>query len=247
MAVYMNADICWWLGKQGIAAFAKSASLASQCNALNTTPIKTSDRYVELIGGLKSGQVSMDLMSDAAANGLDDRLWGYAGTSGVTQSFSIGSAAGSVAYTMQSQWSSYTPWTGAPGDLATGSLQCVSSGVIARGVLLAGDGTAVTSSSTSTPFQVGALSASQRMYVGLHVTAVSGTSPTLAVVLQSDNGVGFASPTNRATLTTETNLTAGYQSTSVAGAVTDDWWRVSYTLGGTTPSFAFAVVVGIAG
>jgi hypothetical protein len=32
----------------------------------------------------------------------------------------------------------------------------------------------------------------------------------------------------------------------VSGPITDDWFRVSYTISGTTPSFLFAVTAGIA-
>jgi len=31
----------------------------------------------------------------------------------------------------------------------------------------------------------------------------------------------------------------------VAGPITDEWWRVSYTIGGTNPSLAVVVIVGI--
>jgi hypothetical protein len=32
----------------------------------------------------------------------------------------------------------------------------------------------------------------------------------------------------------------------LSGAITDDWWRITATVGGTTPSFRFAVILGIA-
>ena len=31
----------------------------------------------------------------------------------------------------------------------------------------------------------------------------------------------------------------------VSGAITDQWWRVSYTISGTNPSFLFAVAAGV--
>jgi hypothetical protein len=90
------------------------------------------------------------------------------------------------------------------------------------------------------------VSASQKMYAALHVRSVSGTNPTLDVVVQSDT-VGFPSATSRITFSQATATTNRHQFSSVAGAITDDYWRVSYTIGGTgTPTFSFAVTVGIA-
>ena len=113
-------------------------------------------------------------------------------------------------------------------------------------MLIHPDATARTSSGTGTAWQVGALSSSQRLYAGLHVISASGTTPTLAVKVQSDT-VGFGSATDRITFSTATDVANREQFSSVAGAITDDYWRVSYTIGGSsTPTFSFMVCVGIA-
>ena len=39
---------------------------------------------------------------------------------------------------------------------------------------------------------------------------------------------------------------AGSELVSLAGPLTDTFYRVDWTISGTTPSFSFAVVVGIA-
>ena len=244
MSVYANTDIRWYVGQYAVSSRAKSATFGVDCTALDTTPISTSG-WTEVIGGLKSGQFSHELMSDFADGGLDEIMFAALGTADVTQSFSIGSTVGSNGYTFKSLSTSYSPIGGQPGELAMASLAGQSSGTIARGKLIAADTTAVTSSSTGTAVQVGALSSSQVLYAGLHVTAASGTTPTLAVVVQSDNASNFPSPTSRITFSTATDAANRHQFSSVAGAVTDDWWRVSYTVTGTGPSFAFAVVVGV--
>lgn len=101
-----------------------------------------------------------------------------------------------------------------------------------------------TTSTTSSIYQLGAVGASQRVYAALHVFSASGTSPTLAVTVKSDNGVGFATPATQITLSTATGATS--QFASAAGAITDDYWRVDWTIGGSsTPTFNFAVFVGI--
>lgn len=242
MAVYMNADVRWYVGAFAVSSHAKSAVMTRSCTALDSTPISTAG-WVEVIPGLRSGSFALDLMADHADGGLDEVLDAVQATADVTQSFSIGSAVGSPAHTFKSLSTQYQPHGGPTGELAGAALSGVSSGVIARGNLLASDAAGVTSSGTGTAVQVGAVTSTQVLYAGLHITAVSGTSPTLDVIVQSDTS-GFASATNRITFAQATAV--GHQFSSVAGAITDDYWRVSYTIGGSdTPTFTFAVIVGI--
>lgn len=92
-----------------------------------------------------------------------------------------------------------------------------------------------------------ATAAGQRVYAYLWVTAASGTSPTLDVTIESDaTDAWVGAETTRFTFTQETDATAGYQvATPINGAITDTWWRVSATIAGTSPSFTFAVALGI--
>jgi hypothetical protein len=94
-------------------------------------------------------------------------------------------------------------------------------------------------------YALGAATATQHLYGVLHVLAVSGTNPTLDVVIQSDDAEGFASGTTRGTFTQKTAVGSQFL-TPVAGPVTDTHWRCTWTIGGTnTPSFTIALVVGI--
>lgn len=86
--------------------------------------------------------------------------------------------------------------------------------------------------------------ATQRVWAGLHITAVSGTTPTLDAKIQSATLVGFGSPTDRITFTQANS--AGWQFLYTSGAITDGFWRVVLTIAGTTPSFTVACVVGVA-
>lgn len=94
-------------------------------------------------------------------------------------------------------------------------------------------------SGTGTAVQVGALSSTETGYAALHVFSCTGN---LVVKVQSDNASNFPSATDRITFTTATGQTAEWS--SVAGAVTDDYWRISWTL--SAGSASFAVVFGIA-
>lgn len=160
-------------------------------------------------------------------------------------SVSATSADGDVAYTCRGLVTSLSPLGGQIGELSALSVEAAGrSGVRpVRGTILHPE-TARTASGSGTGRQLGAVSADQTVFAALHVLEASGTSPTLDVVVESDNTSTFASATTRLTFTQATGPTGEWQ--SAAGPVTDDWWRVSYTIGGTNPSFTFVVVVGIA-
>ena len=92
-----------------------------------------------------------------------------------------------------------------------------------------------------TGFQLGALTAAQSLYAALHVFSAPGTS--LIVTVQSDDNSGFTSATTRITFATVTTTIAA-ELKSVAGAITDGWWRIVYTITGTGP-YVFAAAAGI--
>ena len=115
---------------------------------------------------------------------------------------------------------------------------------VVRGTSLHPPGTARTATGNGTAVQVGAVASGRQMYAALHVLSVSGTAtPTLTVKVQSDT-VGFGSATDQITFTAATAV--GGQISRVAGPITDDYWRASWTISGTNPSFLFVVVVGTA-
>lgn len=103
----------------------------------------------------------------------------------------------------------------------------------------------VTSSSNTTGTQFGAVASGQRLAASLHVFTLSGTSPTLTVKVQSDDNSSFTSATDRISFSAAS--TRSGQFSYIDGPVTDDYWRVSWTIGGSaTPTVAFAVAFGIA-
>jgi hypothetical protein len=103
---------------------------------------------------------------------------------------------------------------------------------------------AVTLNGTSTPQQLGALLAGEVLFAALHVTGVTGTDPTLDVAVQSDNAVGFPSPTPQGSFAQVTG--PGSEFLVIPGPIADDWWRGAWTVGGTdNPSFDVALVLGV--
>lgn len=244
MAIYYNKDFSILVDDIEMAAHAKSVSLSTEVAQLDTTSL-ASTGWVSMIGGNKSGSVNIEFMQDVADASVDQTLWPLLGVADVPKSVCIGSADGSPAYLLKSIPLSYTPLQGAVGELAMGAISGSSStGPVVRGKLLHPSNVSRTSSSSGTGRQLGAVTAGQKVYAALHVISASGTSPTLDVKVQSDDNSGFTSATDRITFTQATGRTS--QLSSLAGAITDDYWRVSYTIGGSaTPTFAFAVTVGI--
>lgn len=243
MAVAYWQDMSVLDGGYELAGHGKSVNLAASVNPLDATSINVSSGYVTLIGGLKSGTIDMSLMADGSA-GFDLHSFDNLGVPTIPKSVITRSADGSVAYLMRGITLGYTPVEGAPGDLAMARITGASSGVLVRGRLLHPSSVARTSSSTGTGRQLGAVTSTKSLYAALHVIAASGTTPTLDVKIQSDDNGSFTSATDRITFTQRTT-TGQYDWGSVAGAITDDYWRISYTIAGTDPSFTFAVTAGI--
>lgn len=152
-----------------------------------------------------------------------------------------GGAAGGVAYFFNAVEGKYT-LGGTIGELVNFQAEAHARTALARGLCLY-TGSA-TSSSTSTKYVLGARSATQTLYAALHVYSVSGTSPTLDVLVESDANASAGGEVTQITFTQAT--TTGSQWQTDTGAVTDTYYRINYTIGGSdTPTFGFAVVVGI--
>lgn len=150
---------------------------------------------------------------------------------------------GAIAYLMRVTQGSYS-LGGTIGDLHRFSVSLSASGGVGavRGTLMTNR--TITASGSGTGRQLGAVGASGTLYAGLHVLSASGTSPTLDVTVESDDASGFASPITRVTFAQATAI--GSQWETLGGAVADDWWRVSWVIGGTgSPSFDAVVVLGI--
>jgi hypothetical protein len=150
---------------------------------------------------------------------------------------------GGIGYAFKSVQLSESPVM-AIGDLARLTIKASQSGgVLVRVTNMEGHATkTVTGNGTAT--LLGAVSAAQVLYSFLHVTGISGTGgPTLTVTVKSDDAVGFPSATTRLTHTAMSAI--GTDLKTLAGPITDTYYRVDWAITGTTPSFTFNVGVGI--
>ena len=144
---------------------------------------------------------------------------------------------------MASQLNSFT-WGGEVGELATADLAWGTRSYAAKGNL-AFDRT-ITSNVNSSVINLGALAASQTILLAVTTTgSTTGTSPTLDIELFSDSTSGFSSPTSRLS-TSQLGSVRTSEVVKLSGAITDSYWRVSATVGGTSPSYSVAVAIAIA-
>lgn len=243
---------------KGVRLFAGGVDLTGQSNKVelsaeyeekDTTTFGSTDAsgeiWKEVVAGLGSASAQASGFWEAGdSSKVDNDMFATLGAIGPWTICPLAATDGSLAYVLSALRTSYS-LLDAVGEVAPYAAQAKSTWPLARGKVINPVGTARTSTGTGTITQLGAVATGQSMYVSLHVVSVSGTSsPTLTVAIQSAAAVGFSSPTTRATFTAAT--TAGGQVTRITGPVTDQYWRVSYTISGTNPSFLFACAAGIA-
>lgn len=181
--------------------------------------------------------------STVAQTGFPDEfLFPAIGAVQVVSGVPLGGTEGNVALFGQGVQQHYGPIEGSVGQLAEYSAKWKSTDRMARGVL-ATLNTAVTATGNGTVATgLGAVASGQRLCAALHVLSASGTTPSITVTVQSA-ATNFASPTTRLTFNAAT--VRGGQFLTVAGPITDTFWRAIWTVTGTTPSFSIRVLLGI--
>lgn len=114
-----------------------SASCARAELSINASEVETTDfgsaGYVEVIGGLKSGTVSLDFHSDFGVGGVSETFEDLIGTVIpivlIAGNGTVASAT-TPSYSFNALVTSFTPVSGAVGDLATFSVSFPTSGAI---------------------------------------------------------------------------------------------------------------------
>lgn len=155
----------------------------------------------------------------AASAGVGERVW-------------LGQKAVSEVHTLDAD---------ASGKISMTKILMKGSGRSAKGLNLHDPGVARTASGDGTGVELGA--ATNGTMFNLHVVGASGTTPSLTVEIESDEDNTFASAATVGTFSAATAV--GAQTLIVPGAETDTWYRATWTISGTSPSFLFVVSAGI--
>lgn len=237
MAEHILRDQKLWLDGFDFTGVMNQLALDYGAEVVDRTAFGSTAR--QRLGGLKTVTAQHEGFFDA--DPFDAALFSRIGTPDVPMSFASDDATeGSTAYSFLAELAEYSPG-GAVGEMFAFSVGAEASGSLIRGTLM--HDAARTTTANGTAQQLGVVSATQTLYGALHVVAASGTTPTLDVTVESDDAMGFATPTTRLTFAQKTAI--GSEWLTLAGPVTDDWWRIAWTIGGGTPSFTFVVFLGI--
>ncbi|MFJ8842940.1 hypothetical protein ACIRFF_08560 [Streptomyces cyaneofuscatus] len=232
--------------------FAPGADLSGASNKIElTSEIEDKDTtnyrsggYKEVIGGLGSAEIAGEGQWEAGdPSKVDDASWSALGGRGPYTVCPTDSVVGALAYLVYGLRTDYKVGD-AVGEVAPWTGTVKSSWPLVRGQIAHPPGTARTATGTGTALNLGAVPAGKRLYAGLHVLSVAGTTPSITARIESDDAAGFATPITRAAFDAAT--APGGQIARTDGlAITDTHWRVAWTVTGTTPSFMFAVSLGI--
>ncbi len=185
--------------------------------------------------GLVKADYSLDGWFDSGGSAnkqIDDIKFAQidGSTSNVLTIVAPDGAVDAVAYSFESIDSAYAPFGGSIGDIAAFNVSGSSTGDVLRGIVIEAGTTARSATVTTAEYTLGDIVAGEILYASLHVIATTG-SPTLNVVIQSDELTGFADPTPHITFPEASAIGDGFLSSTTT--TTDTLWRAVATYGGT--------------
>lgn len=244
MAKQILLDVRLFAAGVDLTSASNKAELTAEVEEKDVTNY-ASGGYKEVMGGIASSTIQAEGQWEAGDAGkIDDASWSQLGGVGPWTICPTVATVGALAYTTNALRCDYTLF-GSVGDVAPWSGKAAGSWPTARGQIAHPPGTARTSTGTGTALQLGAVAARRRMTASLHILSAAGTTPSITARIESDDNSGFTTPTTRLTFNAAT--AAGGQILRTDGtAITDDWWRIAWTISGTTPSFTFVAALGIA-
>lgn len=250
MAKFILRNVRLFAGGADLTSVNNSVELASEVEEKETTNFgdydsATDKTWKSVQGGLASTSLSGKGQWEAGDAGkVDDAMWAGMGLVDAWTACPHTAADGALAWVLKAMQSSYKLGDEV-GEVAPWEAEAMGSAPLARGVVAHPPGTARIADGTGTAYELGAVTAAQSLYANLHVLSVAGTStPTITVRVESDDTSGFTSATTRLTFAAATARDG--QALSVAGAITDTWWRAAWTITGSSPSFLALVSLGVA-
>lgn len=241
MATLVLTDAKILMGAYNLSGYHSSIEVGYEAEMLDNTVFGTSGTRSSM-AGLKTFTISGNMFWESA---VDDALFQRIGNpvADVMSVAPVGNAEGDRSYCVKAVQASYSPVSGEVGAIIRTSLEGRAAGTpLVRGQVMATGNKAV--SGTGSGGLITAVSAAQRMYSALHITAIAGTvTPTFTGIIQSDDAGGFGTPVTRLSHPAATTIGANWQ--EAAGPQTDTYWRASWTISGTNPVFTVFWTFGI--
>lgn len=230
-----------WFGQYHLSADHQKAEITAGHEPQDATVFSNTAKNIR--GTLPFVELTGEGFMDFAASGVADALRANLNVANIPVTIGMEGAVADTKVTTFLARVLQLQHQGSVGTLFPFSLTAKGQGTPAVDGVLAGVGSK-TATANGTEQALGTLDTGETLYAALHVMSVSGSSPTLDVIIESD-ATGFATPTTRLTFAQKT--AAGSEWLSLAGPVaTDDYWRATWTIGGTgTPTFDLAIAIGI--
>jgi hypothetical protein len=247
MSKMVLLDARLYMGGADLSGDGNQIELTEETETKTTTNWRSAGAR-EVIGGLADTDLSADGYFEAGNLSLpDDAFWAQRRQTvpvSVAPEGDGDTGVGGLMYLTKMLTTSRQLLGGSVGDVASWTASAKGNWPLARGVVAHPSMVARTATGNGTSINLGAIPAGKHLYANLHVLSIAGTAtPSLTVNVQSDDGTGFATPTTRGSFAAKTTITG--EAIRIAGAVTDTWWRVTWTISGTNPSFLFLVSLGI--
>lgn len=243
MSVFVLKNSKIYLGGYDVSGDLNKATMGYKAEEKDITTFGQSAK--KRICGLSDTDLKLNgfWQADSSSYKVEDILWSkFAISDEVITIFPQTGAAGELGYSFKAMEGEYSPG-GQVGDVLGFDMSAMANDLLVRATCM--ESGAKTSTAAGTGRQLGAVLATQKVYAGIHILAKSGTLPTLDIKIQSDDNASFTSATDRITLT-QMNAIGAQWATPLAGAITDDYWRFYFTVGGSGgPSFTVRAWIGI--
>lgn len=244
MAVYSVINPTIFVGHQDLSGDLSSIDGTITANPLDVTTFG-SGGWHQRIAGLKDVDLSGDGFLNLGTGNVEEYL--YTVSLGAAKAITIGPTTGAEGTPAELFQGLHTTFDQPEkvGDAAAFKMAFKGTGQVARGIILTSKTAGTTSSGSGTiTVSQAVVATASKLYATLHVFSVSGTNPTLTVSVLSGTTSGFGSSTSRIAFSTATAASSQW-GTPAVGPITDQFYRTSWTIGGTSnPTFSFAVGLG---
>jgi hypothetical protein len=250
VAKFVLHNVRLFAGGADLTTYSTKAELSVEVEEKDTTAfVATGQAWHEAIGGIASSQIAgsgqWDAQSTPSTGVLlpDDGSFAFLGAVQAVTVCPSTADDGAVAYNSGFLRQNYV-LGGAVGDVAPWTGNWAGNWPVGRGVVLASPTVRTTTGTGTIIGPLPALGANDYLIGTLHTMSVAGTTPSVTATIQSAALVGFGSPTTRITFSASNSI--GGQVFRIQGPITDTFWRLNYTVTGTTPSLLFMSAMGIA-
>ena len=207
-----------------LSGYANSLEFSESAEEVDATTIE--DTVRRRIASLKDAAFNFKCADDDSGQPWDtlQDLFGAADCQFAWISSNASMAEGDIGVMVQALESSYERG-GDVGSLKEISVSGNGDGPMIWSKVLQQD-ESLASTGQSTGFQYGSVAAGETMYAKCFCLSLGGGS--IQVDIESDDNSGFTSATQRISLASQSSVST--VTGSVAGAITDDWWRANYTI-----------------